>query len=145
MTDETTERNERGQFTEGNTAGIGAACGAEGALKRISDGAPLVGLAHDAEQAVIVELEAAGRAAIVTRNARRLQAACDLFWNAVTKAAQDGDLEKLDKYVARFGWLSSASLRAWAQVGQEQKDTERGVSAGYVLDAIRGGDNGNVK
>lgn len=100
--------------------------GGEGAIKRLGAGLEYVGLAHEVELAVIAELETDGRAAIVTRNARRLQAACDLFWNAVTKAAQDGDLEKLDRYVARFGWLAQAALRAWAQVKQEQRDADDG-------------------
>ncbi len=113
--------------------------GGEGAVKKLSSGQEFVGLAHEAEHAVAVELETVGRASIVIRNARRLQAACDLFWNAVTKAAQVGDLESLDRYVARFGWLAGASLRAWAQVRQEDGDG-RGASARDVLDAIRGKD-----
>jgi hypothetical protein len=115
--------------------------GGEGAVKKLSSGQEFVGLAHEAEQAVAVELETVGRASIVIRNARRLQAACDLFWNAVTKAAQENNLDNLDRYVARFGWLAGASLRAWAQVKAEDGDG-KGATARDVLDAIRSSDSG---
>ncbi len=31
---------------------------------------------------------------------------------------------KLDRYVKRFGWLAGASLRAWAQVKEEEPDAD---------------------
>ena len=112
--------------------------GGYGAALKLTKGEPLVGLAREAELAVYAEVETQGRRAVVVRNAARLQAACDLFWNAVSKSAQDGDLQALDRYIARFGWLASASLRAWAQVKTESQ-ADDGPSAAQVLDSMRGG------
>lgn len=105
--------------------------GGEAALDRIKTGEALTGPAREAELAAIDEFNTAGRQSLVLRNALRLQAACDLFWQAVNGAAEAGDLEALDRYVARFGWLAGASLRAWAQVAQEEKE------AGQALDYER--------
>jgi len=93
--------------------------GGAGAVKRVRDGRELTGIARDAELAVYDELETEGRYALVIRNAARLQACADLYWNAVSKAASDGDLDGLDRYIKRYGWLAGVSLRAWAQVAQE--------------------------
>jgi len=110
--------------------------GGEAAVKAIQKGEPLRGLAIQAEQDVILELEDKGALALIQRNATRLQAAADLYWNAVMKAAQTGDLSSMDYYVGRYGWLASASLRAWAQVRQEERLKEP-WDAGRVLDAIK--------
>jgi hypothetical protein len=93
--------------------------GGEAAVKAVQKGEPLTGLARQAELAVYDELHEDGRYALVVRNAARLQAAADLYWDAVSKAAQDRDLDALDRYVKRYGWLAGATLRAWAQVKQE--------------------------
>ncbi len=106
--------------------------GAERAVKQIQHGQALTGPAREAELAVYDEFENKGRYSLVLRNASRLQAACDLYWGAVQKAAEDGDLEALDRYIARFGWLSGSSLRAWQQVRQEQD----AHSDDLILDAI---------
>jgi len=92
----------------------------EAAVKAIQHGAALTGPARDAELAVYTELANDGRPAIVTRTAVRLQAACDLFWAALVDAGERNDLAAMDRYVARFGWLAGASLRAWAQVKTEE-------------------------
>jgi len=108
----------------------------------IREGKPLTGPAREAELAVYEELETQGRYSLVRRNAARLQAACDLYWSAISKLMQtvneqggtpaDVVIVKLDRYVARFGWLAGASLRAWAQVKEEEKDAGDVV----ILDAI---------
>jgi len=103
--------------------------GGEATVKALKAGTPLTGLAAEAELAVYEELDTAGRYAIVVRNAARVQAAADLYWNAVAKAAQDQDLEALDRYIKRHGWLSGVALRAWAQVKAEAPDGQV-----YVLD-----------
>ena len=115
--------------------------GGEGAVRRVSEGRELVGIARQAELDVYDELVNEGRQAIVTRNAARLQACADLFWNAVQKAAQDGDLDRLDHFVSRFGWLSSASLRAWVQVKEEERNPGRPIDVQTVLNAVRNNDN----
>lgn len=114
--------------------------GGEGALSAIRNGTELTGPARDAELQVYTELANEGRSAIVTRTAVRLQAACDLFWFALVEAGERGDLAAMDRYVARFGWLAGASLRAWAQVRDEAKGADDGSIE--VLKAIK--DNGNA-
>ena len=90
--------------------------GGEAALSAIKNGTALTGPAREAELQVYTELANEGRPAIVTRTAVRLQAACDLYWSALVDAGERGDLAGLDRFVARFGWLAGASLRAWVQV-----------------------------
>jgi hypothetical protein len=126
----TDERNERGQFTEGNRASLRH--GGESAVKAIQKGEPLTGLAAQAEAEVYTELDTTGRAALVVRNAARLQAATDLYWNAIQAVADQGNLEMLDKYVKRFGWLAGCSLRAWESARKEQPDK----SAADIVDAM---------
>jgi hypothetical protein len=95
--------------------------GAAGALKRITSGAPFIGVALDQQHAVEARLEAEGLEAIVQENAIRLQTATDLYYQAVLKAAQDGNAAAFDSYIARFGWIAGVTLRAWAQVKQDRK------------------------
>ena len=100
--------------------------GGAGAVRRIQEGKPFVGLAAQEERQVVADLEDQGRAALVKENAVRLQTAVRLYWGAVQTAADAGDLAALDKYCKRFGWLAGSALRAWAQVKAD------------------GGDDGNV-
>ena len=109
--------------------------GGDGAIQAISAGRPLTGLAHEAVMAVVDELQRSGIPPLIERNAVRLQAATDLFWNAVQKAADDGDLVALDRYATRFGWLATKALAAWRQV--EQSAVERGLSTADILEAYR--------
>ena len=95
--------------------------GGAGAVRAIQQGEPFRGLAAKEEHNVQADYAELGRAALVEENAVRLQTACRLYWSAVQKAADDGDLERLDGYIARFGWLAGASLRAWAEVRKEEK------------------------
>jgi len=110
--------------------------GGAGAVHAIQQGKPFTGLAAAAEADVYQELAEDGPYSLVEKNAVRLQAACDLYWAAITKAAEDRDLNALDRYISRFGWLAGTSLRAWAQVRQDEKDKDN-ISAGDVLAAIR--------
>lgn len=112
--------------------------GGAGAVRAIQRGEPLHGLAAQAEQDVYQELSESGVYNLIERNAARLQAACDLYWNAVQKAAQENDLKALDRYVSRYGWLAGASLRAWAQVRQEQRQRDP-LDAAKILEVVKGG------
>ena len=121
--------------------------GGEGAVKRISTGKPLIGIAAEEEKAVTAELAERGVSDIVRADAVKLQAAANLYWNAVMKAAQDGDINALDRYVARFGWIQGVTLRAWMQVRSDEKDKAKGgvpiVDVIAAMDAAReGGGNG---
>ena len=141
MTSTGEKKLSQAQLEQRKEVGFKVEHGGEGAVRRVTEGRELVGIAKQAELDVYAELETEGRQAIVRRNAARLQACADLFWNAVQKAAQDGDLEKLDHYVGRFGWLSSASLRAWVQVKGEEERPGTPVDVQTVLETIRKGEN----
>ncbi len=116
--------------------------GGEAAIKRIQAGKPLSGLAFEAEQAVIAELQTAGIEQIVKRDAIQIQSVADLFLNVVIKTAQDGNIAALDGYIGRWGWLQGAALRAWAQVKANEKDAARSNNR-YVdaIQAMKGGQN----
>ena len=139
-------RDEKGRFVKGHDLwqpGPGGPVdnkhrlthGGAGAVERMRQGQPFPAdsLARQAELEVYDELETSGRYALTVRNAARLQACCDLYWAAVSKAAEDGDLEALDRYVKRFGWLAGSSLRAWAQVRSEEVE---GDDSAVIVDAI---------
>lgn len=110
--------------------------GGEGAIRRISEGKPFLGLAADEQKAIEAELQASGQAEIVKGDAIRLQTAVNLYWNAVLKAAQDGDIAALDRYVARYGWLSGVTLRAWQQVAANDKAAAK-YDPSKILDVYR--------
>ena len=95
--------------------------GGEGAIRRISEGKPFLGIALDQQRAVTERLETEGLEVIVQENAIRLQTATDLYYQAVLKAAQDGDTGAFDRFIARYGWIAGVTLRAWAQVKQDRK------------------------
>jgi hypothetical protein len=112
--------------------------GGAGAIKRITSGKPFIGIAHDAELQVQEEYSTAGPAALELRNAQRLQAAADLYWNAVSKAAEAGDLQEIDKYIQRYGWLAGLALRGWTEIRKREKNGRGGQSAElkHILEVI---------
>lgn len=120
------------QLEQRRRAGFQDEHGGAGAVRSIQQGRPFRGLAAQEEAQVIEDLESLGRVALVKENAVRLQTATRLYWGAVQKAADDGDLKKLDSFIARFGWLAGSALRAWAQVKAEGGDDDGGL----LLDAM---------
>jgi hypothetical protein len=120
-----------GRFKEGNQAALKH--GGAGAVKALQLGLPFKGLAEQVEQVVYDELETQGRIAMVRKNAVRLQTASELYWAAVSKAAAEGDLKQLHGYVKQFGWLTSAALRAWAQLRTEELEGNAGA---MLIDAL---------
>lgn len=103
--------------------------GGEAAVKAIQRGEPLTGLAAIEERQVKADLEDLGRAELVKEMAIRLHVAARLYWNAIATVAdrvsadkQQVALLQLDKYVARFGWLAGATIRAWREVRVEEPD-----------------------
>lgn len=115
--------------------------GGEAAVYAIHQGRELTGLAAQAEREVRDELETAGRSALVVRTATRLQAAADLYWNAIQAAAEQGSIKDLDGYIARFGWLAGAALRAWAQVKAERPDDGGALDYEAILEGARRDDD----
>ncbi|MBE3144043.1 MAG: hypothetical protein IMZ61_08990 [Planctomycetes bacterium] len=111
--------------------------GGEAAVRAITRGDPFRGLAADELQAVEAAYQAEGVPPLVVMNSLRLQVAANLYWNAICKAAEGGDLLLLDRYVQRFGWLAGVALRALEQVATQQKAAGKGgVSARDVIEAI---------
>jgi len=108
--------------------------GGAGAVKRIQEGQPLAGLAAEVEREVMADLATAGRSELVTEAAVRLHTAMRLYWGAVQTAADAGDLEGLDRYCKRFGWLATSALRAWREVREEAKAAGAGGTLGDLLD-----------
>lgn len=109
--------------------------GGESAIKRLKTDEPFTGLAAEAAAQVAEEIETQGIDAVMTRQAVRLQAVCDLFWNAIEKAAEDGDLETLDRYIKRFGWLSGVTLRSMVEIQKISKARK----PQNIIDALGGG------
>jgi hypothetical protein len=138
------DRNELGQFVEGNTASKGGPPGnaknlrhgGASAVEAIRQGEPFTGLAAGEERSVREELQASGRAELVRQEAIRLKTACNLYWGAVCKAADDGNLETLDRYVKRYGWLAGATLRAWAQLGDVEREEAETLDYSTVLERL---------
>jgi hypothetical protein len=95
--------------------------GGAGATQALTHGDPFKGIALEEQRRAEVQLETEGRLAMITETALRLQAAGNLYWNAVCKAAEAGDLEALDRYIARYGWLAGCSVRAWAEVERAER------------------------
>ena len=101
--------------------GGGAARGA------ISRGTPFTGMAQAREREVIAELAEEGLEEIVERNAIRLQTATDLYYDALIKAANDGNEEKIDSYVRSYGWLAGKTNQAWEAVKKMRVKTGRAI------------------
>ena len=125
-------------FQQGNTAALKHGGGA--AEDAISKGREFRGLAAVAQSEVRTEYESNGAQAMVTGNAERLEAASRLYWHAIEKAAQDGDIKTLDKYLARFGWLAGKAVSAWAEVRKGDKQGKGKLSevlTAYSQDAAQ--------
>jgi hypothetical protein len=116
--------------------------GGAAAYQAVQRGEPFTGLALQAEQAISEELELGGRLAVVERNARRLQAAADLYWAAFLGACDAGDLPRVDSYVKRYGWLAGAALRAWREVREEER-AEPQVNYDQLILELKDGNRGS--
>lgn len=117
--------------------------GAEGAIKRIQSGQPFTGLAAEAEREVRAQLEITGRISIMFDDAARLQTVANLYFEAMRKAFEEGNFEKIDKVVSRYGWLATAALRAWSAVGLEEEKAKGGaIDAATILESLKGGNDG---
>lgn len=113
--------------------------GGAGAVRRIQEGKPLIGLAAETEAQVKEDLAAAGREELVIEAATRLHTCMRLYWGAVQTAADAGDLEGLDRYCKRFGWLATSALRAWREVRAEAEaaGTDKALDYEEMLAAQR--------
>ncbi len=108
--------------------------GGAAAVQALTTGAEFTGLAAEAQKDVEADLVIKGQSAMVLENATRIQAAARLYWNAISKAMDDGNLENLDHYIARFGWLVGVANRTWDQARKDLPIKKR-VD---VIDMLRG-------
>lgn len=109
--------------------GHGTVHGGRGAIKRIQEGKPMVGLAKAAQDDVLDRLDAEGVEGELQRNAVRLQVVSDLYFAALTKVLQDGDHDKATEYLSKWGWITNSAVRAWqAAMKLQPKDKDKGVT-----------------
>lgn len=114
--------------------------GGSKAIQEIQHGLPLTGLAEEEEKRVQAEYEDAGPARMFEINAIRLHTVANLYYAALQKAAEAGNLEKLDLYSQRFGWLAASANRNWREVINEKRTGRKGkpIDAAVVLASMRG-------
>lgn len=108
--------------------------GGAAAVQALATGAEFTGMAAEAQKDVEADLVIKGQSAMVLENATRIQAAARLYWNAISKALDDGNLENLDHYIARFGWLVGVANRTWDQARKDLPIKKRAD----VIDMLRG-------
>lgn len=82
---------------------------AAGAERRLSTGENLTGIAKQAEDSIATELANDGIVAVYKKRFTRLQAVSDLYYAAILGAK---NMDDLDKFVQRYGWLQGSALRA---------------------------------
>lgn len=110
--------------------------GGSAAIARIHDGAPFTGMAAAAQGEVEARLETEGTNAVIRLNAIRNQTVVDLYWAAIVKAAEAGDIDLLDRYVARYGWLSGVAGRGWDQVIKAERAGANGPHLDVLIDSL---------
>jgi hypothetical protein len=110
--------------------------GGAGAIKRIANGQPLIGLALEEELRMQDKYNAEGAAPQQLQLALRLNAAANLYWDALSKAADAGDLKVVDRYVRCFGWLASKALLAWDVIGRHDKNKNRLDLGASIIEAM---------
>ena len=136
------QRAPDGTFARGNQAGVKH--GGAVTVDAIRTGQPFTGLAAEAEREVTADLEQQGRGAMVLELATRLHTATRLYFAALQAAVDRGDLDALDRYGQRFGWLAGASLRAWEQVRREAPDGPDALDYEALLEAQRKAEGGDA-
>lgn len=113
-------------------------------IAKLASGEPFTGLAAEQEKAVRALVGFAGRQTVMFDNAIRLQTVADLYYAAAKKAFDSGDFDKIDAVVKRYGWLSTAALRAWSAVGmEEEKQKGKIIDASVILASLKGGEGGD--
>jgi len=109
--------------------------GGEAAVKSLAANRQMTGPAAAAELDARAAYEVDGATAMILTQACRLEAACDLYWQALLAAATARDLDKVDSYAARFGWLANSSIRAWVEVAKHDRSKGKGGKLAEVLEA----------
>ena len=124
------------KYSEGNQYALKH--GGAAAYTAISKNEPFTGLAAAEQERVESQLSLVGSLGIERNLMTRLVTATNLYWNAIEKAAQEGDLIALDRYIQRFGWLATSSLRALKQVSDHEKSSVNDpINAQIILDTYK--------
>ncbi len=93
-------------------------------IRAITYDLPTPVIVRGIENEVKAELaEPGGLESIIVKQATRLEVAARLYYDAMVKAGQDGDLDAMAAHSRTFGWLAGAALRAWALVRESKPST----------------------
>ncbi len=126
----------RGNYNTNNQSAL--THGGAAAVAAISKNEPFTGLAAAEQERVESQLSLVGSLGVEKDLMTRLVTATNLYWNAIEKAAQEGDLIALDRYIQRFGWLATSSLRALKQVSDHEKSSVNDpINAQIILDTYK--------
>jgi predicted TIM-barrel fold metal-dependent hydrolase len=124
-------------MTEETSLPTGTVHGGRGALKRVQQGKEFVGLAKIAQDEVTDRLEAEGIEGELRRDAERLQVVSDLYYNALIKALQDGELDRATEYLSKWGWITNSAVRSW-QVAMKLQPKDKAGDVTKILETYRG-------
>lgn len=129
-------------FDENNSAA--QRHGGEGALARLREGKPFLGMALELYHSVLArwgftdaDLKDGGLRGDIVRETARQLSVTELLLNATFGAAEEGDLEKWDRLVKRWGWRSDKSLSAMHRLIELQKTDETEIDYEKLLKALR--------
>lgn len=103
-----------GRFRPGHT--VNETHGGSGAVRRMGKGLPFTGKAAEIALVVRQELEDLGKAPLAAELVVKSMAALRLYWQAFLSAADAGDVEKMDSYLKRLGWLIGVAGRSLDRV-----------------------------
>jgi len=123
-----TQRRADGTFAPGQVGNLNAQ-GGEKAIKALSKGAPLDGLALELKETLHAEIEQRGLIEVMRERAERHQAVADLFYGLVLGCK---DVAALDARVRRFGWLNA---KAFGML-KELRSIEQGGTDEVIIDAV---------
>jgi hypothetical protein len=111
--------------------------GGAGAVKRIKQGKPFIGLAREVLSDVLAELgisldSLSGVEGMLVKRAARFEATARMFDAAADSAAAEGELDRWEKYQRRSGWIGSKAFNALGDVKTMLSERTSGV----IQDAI---------
>jgi hypothetical protein len=101
--------------------------GGASAEKALAQGEPFRHMAAIEQQVVTKDLEDLGTVEMLRTGAVRLETVARLYWAAICQATETRDIEMLDRYAKRFGWLQNSAIRAWERLNLAQKSQDHTV------------------
>lgn len=118
-------RDNKGQFTENNRAAVKH--GGAAAVRAFREGEAFTGLAAQEERQVVEDLAQDGQISMLEEIAVRLHTCTRLYYAALQTAVDRADLEALDRYAKRFGWLAGKTAKAWRELRDASNGNGRGA------------------